>query len=209
MIVVKRGYTLTEHAPSTHDYQFQCTPTLVSRTNVFPLAQNDPPQQMPAAMTDTGVPVFLTSDNLPVGALGEATEIEFYAAWNSSVGANKLLRVSNYFSQSEGRYYMMYHAHDGQQMLYDMSTGSDVPYILALCTPGIAMPVMINSSHALEYNTDSGGNNAIMVAYQYEYNGVARTGRRYFYENSRRYNRIRLAAGTHTQQDYVYTVTGG
>ena len=45
MIVVNRGYTLTEHAPSTHDYQFQSVPTAVSRSNIFPLSQNDPPQQ--------------------------------------------------------------------------------------------------------------------------------------------------------------------
>lgn len=203
MIVVKHGYTLTEHAPSTHDYQFQCTPTLVSRTNIFPLAQNDPS----AAMTDTGVPVFLTSDNLPVGALGEHTEIEFYAAWNSSAGANKLLRVENYVDPADGKYYMRDIAHDGQAVLYGKYP-SDAPFIFALCTPYINMPYMISSTHALDYNTDN-GNNAVIVAYQRTLNGTIQTSRRYFYENYRRYNRIRLAAGTHTQQDYVYTVAGG
>lgn len=206
MIIVNRGYTLTEHEPTTYNYRFQSVPTAVARSNIFPLSQNDPPQQMPAAMTDTGVPVFLTSDNLPVGALGEHTEIEFYAAWNSSAGANKLLRVEN-FVDSDGKYYRRDIAHDGRATV-DNDFSSDTPIIFALCTPNIAMPYVINSSHALEYNTDS-GNNAIMVAYQYENNGVARTGRMYFYENYRRYNRIRLAAGTHIQQDYVYTVTGG
>lgn len=207
MIIVNRGYTLTEHEPTTHNYRFQSVPTAVARSNIFPLSQNDPPQQMPAAMTDTGVPVFLTSDNLPVGALGEATEIEFYAAWNSSAGANKLLRVENYVDPTDGKYYMRDIAHDGQATLYG-NYPSDAPFIFALCTPYINMPYMINSTHALDYNTDN-GNNAVMVAYQCTLNGTIQTARRYFYENYRRYNRIRLAAGTHTQQEYVYTVTGG
>lgn len=205
MIVVNRGYTLTEHEPTTHNYRFQSVPTAVARSNIFPLSQNDPPQQMPAAMTDTGVPVFLTSDNLPVGALGEATEIEFYAAWNSSEGANKLLRVEN-FLESDGKYYRRDIAHDGWNVVYNIP--SDTPHIFALCTPCINMRFMINSTHALDYTTDN-GNNAVMVAYQYTRNGTIQTSRQYFYANYRRYNRIRLAAGTHTQQDYLYTVTGG
>ena len=205
MIVVKNGFTMSEHAPITYNYRYQSTPSPVSRTNIFPLSQNDPPNVLPAATTDTGALVYLASQ-ITRGTLVGSTELEFYMAWNSSAGANKLVRVINRLG-SDGKYYMVDYAHDERQVDYDMYS-SDTPIILALCTTSINMPYMINSAHAFDYNTDS-GNNAVTVAYQRTIDGNIYTGTRFFYANYRRYNRVRLAAGSHTQQEQVYAVTGG
>lgn len=200
MIVVKNGFTMSEHAPITYNYRYQSTPSPVSRTNIFPLVQNDPP----AAITDTGVLVYLTSSALPSGTLVGSTEIEFYMAWNSSVGANKLAKVKNDFYN--GKYHVIEIAPDGYNV--EWLSAFDTPVIFALSAPSISMP-LATSSHAWEYNTDSGGNDAVTLAYQYVEDGVTYTGKKFFFENYRRYNRVRLAAGSHTQQEQVYTVTGG
>lgn len=204
MIVVKNGFTMSEHAPITYNYRYQSTPSPVSRTNIFPLSQNDPPNVLPAATTDTGALVYLASQ-ITRGTLVGSTELEFYMAWNSSAGANKLVRVINRLG-SDGKYYMVDYAHDGGNVEYD-NIPSDTPFVFALCTTSINMPYL-TSTHAFEYNTDS-GNNAVTVAYQRTFNGVVYTGTRFFYENYRRYNRVRLAAGSHTQTEQVYAVTGG
>lgn len=204
MIVVKNGYTMTEREPITYTYRYQSIPSPVSRTNIFPLIQNDPPDVLPAAITDTGVLVYLAS-RIANGALAGSTELEFYMAWNSSAGANKLVRVVNHLG-TDGKYYMMDYAHDGGNVEYS-NIPSDTPFIFALCTTSISMPYL-TSTHAFEYNTDS-VNNAVTVAYQRTSNGAVYTGTRFFYENYRKYNRVRLAAGSHTQTEQVYAVTGG
>ena len=204
MIVVKNGFTMQEHAPITYNYRYQSIPSPVSRTNIFPLIQNDPPDVLPAAITDTGYPVYLASQ-MAVGTIGGNTSIDGYLSYRSSQGANKHIQVT---SESLGALYgydisFSYddgYAYTGEQI------GSEVPMIFAFITEEIAFYTW-TGTHALEYSAPD-----FKIAYQYVKNGVPRIGVTKFFGRStqRRYNSLRLAqTGQHTQQDLVYTVTGG
>ena len=195
MILVNRGYTLTEHAPTTYNYQFQNVPSPVSRTNIFPIDQIDPP----AATTDTGYPVFLAS-SMAAGTLGTHTEIDCYFSWKSASGARKHDQIQNE-STVAGKYDILEIYDDGARST--LTVLADSPIIFAFIAEKITMG--FTGSHAYEYAAEG-----VKLAYQYVKNGVTYVQTRNLHFGDSNYNSIVLAqTGTRTQQDYLYTVSGG
>lgn len=203
MIVVKNGYTMTEREPITYTYRYQSIPSPVSRTNIFPLIQNDPPDVLPAAITDTGYPVYLASQ-MAVGTIGGNTSIDGYLSWRSSQGANKHIQVTNEKIGSWG--YDISFSYDDGYAYTSQLIGSDVPMKFAFITNEISFYTW-TGTHALEYVATD-----FKIAFQHVHDGVQYIGVTKFFGSStqRRYNSLRLAqTGQHTQQEQVYTVTGG
>ena len=195
MILVNRGYTLTEHAPATYNYQFQNVPSPVSRTNIFPIDQIDPP----AATTDTGYPVFLAS-SMAAGTLGTHTEIDCYFSWKSASGARKHDQIQNI--STDGVRYDIHEIYDDGVMI-DTRVNSQSPIIFAFIAEKITMG--FTGSHAYEYVAEG-----VKLAYQYVSSGTMYVATRYLHGGDSNYNSIVLAqTGTRTQQDYLYTVSGG
>ena len=197
MIVVKNGYTMTEREPITYTYRYQSIPSPVSRTNIFPLIQNDPP----AAITDTGYPVYLTSQ-MAVGAIGGNTSIDCYLSWRSPSGANKHEQITNEQISASSGYDIRFIHNDGYSYT-SKNVGSEEPITFAFIADTIGF-YLWTGAHPMEY-TAAG----VRVAYKYVKNGIARVGTAYIFNNER-YNDVRITqTGRRTQQDLVYTVTGG
>ena len=63
----------------------------------------------------------------------------------------------------------------------------------------------LTNAHQYNYVAES-----VRVVYQYTDNSGTHIGRRYLHFNNSDYNSILLSqTGRHTQQDYLYTVSGG
>lgn len=204
MIVVKNGYTMTEREPITYTYRYQSMPSPVSRTNIYPLDQYDPPNVLPAAITDTGFWVYLSS-RPDIGTIGGNTSIDGYLSWRSSQGANKHIQITNEYAGAPHGYDISFSYDDGYAYT-GQYVGSEVPMTFAFITEEIAFYTW-TGTHALEYVATD-----FKIAYQYVMNGVPHIGVTKFFGSStqRRYNSLRLAqTGQHTQQEQVYTVTGG
>lgn len=201
MIVVKNGFTMQEHAPITYNYRYQSVPSPVSRTSIYPLDQYDPPNILPAATTDTGYPVYLTSQ-MAVGTIGGNTSIDCYLSWRSSSGSNKHEQITNEQISASSGYDIRFIHNDGYSYT-SKTVGSEEPITFAFIADTIGF-YLWTGAHPMEY-TASG----VRVAYKYVKNGIARVSTAYIFNNER-YNDVRITqTGRHTQQDLVYTVTGG
>lgn len=200
MIIVKRGYTLTEHEPTTYNYRYQSVPSPISRTNIYPLDEYDPPDVLPKATTDTGSPVYLASQ-LTAGAFEGRTEIDCYFSWRSTRGRGKHDQLRS-VEISPGKYDLREIYDDN--LWGDLTLNSETPILIAFICEQITMS--LTNAHQYNYVAES-----VRYVYQYTSNGGTHIGRRYLHFNyDSDYNSILLAqTGRHTQQDYLYTVTGG
>lgn len=200
MIIVKRGYTLTEHEPTTYNYRYQSVPSPISRTNIYPLDAYDPPDVLPKATTDTGSPVYLAS-RLTAGSFEGHTEIDCYFSWRSTRGRGKRDLFRNWLDPTTGKYELYEIYDDGLQSISTLY--SETPILIAFICEQITMS--LTNAHQYNYVAES-----VRVMYQYTDNSGTHIGRRYLHFNNSDYNSILLSqTGRHTQQDYLYTVSGG
>lgn len=200
MIIVKRGYTLTEHEPTTYNYRYQSVPSPISRTNIYPLDEYDPPDVLPKATTDTGSPVYLASV-LTAGSFEGHTEIDCYFSWRSTRGRGKREQLRNWIDPNTGKY-DLYEIYD-DNLWGTLMLQSETPILFAFICEQITMS--LTNAHPYEYVAEN-----VRFMYQYTSNGGTHVGRRYLHFGNSDYNSILLSqTGRHTQQEYLYTVTGG
>lgn len=198
MILVDHGFTMSEHAPTTYNYQFQTVPSAIVRTLDFPLDQIDPP----AADTDTGFPVFFTSQiSTGAGTLGGLGRqaIDCYFSRRSGNGSGKHQQIQSIPAPSGG--YEIREIYD-DSLIGDINVYSETPILFAFVAEKIGAGAL---SSTIGFTADSA-----QYAYQYTFEGVQYVAYRYMHWGDSSYNSIRLAqTGALAQTDYLYTVTGG
>lgn len=197
MILVDHGFTMSEHVPTTYNYQFQTVPSAIVRTLDFPLDQIDPP----AADTDTGFPVFFTSQ-IPTGAgtlggLGRQA-IDCYFSSRSGSGAGKHCQLLSVPDSIIG--YRL-------REIYDDSVIADSIY----SESPILFAFIADRFNAGPFSSSTGFTaDGAKYAYQYTVDGIKYVHTEFLHWGDSSYNSIRLAqTGTLAQTDFLYTVSGG
>ncbi len=201
MIAVDHGYTLTEHAPTTYNYRYQNTPSPISRAIQLPVDQLNPL----SATTTTGSPVFIAdlsqSLSFLIDQIGTNTEISAY--------------LSRYSTKGEGGYFRAWCIYDSHGYALELNMNgaratmrivSDVPYCLAFVTE--AIQINLRDSYGRPFDPYTQRTKTQFLV-QYTYNGrkgITRYNLGLDYYN---YDSIDIEPSTITQQDYLYTVTGG
>lgn len=198
MILVDRGYTLTEHAPTTYNYQYQNVPSAITRTIGSPVSQFSPPM----VLTTTGYPLYLTAQAMAADTFEGTTEADCYISSHSTAGRGIHEVYRNVWDESEQKYRLREDA-DGTSALHNKWSVVPIKFAFIADTirnsGGIGMP-------NFEYYTRNA-----KVMYQYTDFGKTRVEvMRLYFDYYDTYNSIDIAqTGSFTQQDYLYTVTGG
>ena len=204
MIIVKNGFTLEEHAPTTYNYRFQSVQSPIMRTLQYPLDSISPKK---CATTTTGFPVYLTGSadtaEIPVAGFQGNESVDFYMSWRSTRGSGHHERIYSLYNESAEKYSLM---------LWDDDTGSHVqfsnisysPILIAICTERLEM--LLYGVHEYEYAAMGA-----YLAYRHTgYDGTPRISKTIIDPVGKRFNSVSLAqTGTNEQQDYLYTVSGG
>lgn len=200
MIIVKRGYTLAEHEPTTYNYRYQSVPSPISRTSIYPLDEYDPPDVLPKATTDTGFPVYLASQ-LTAEQVGNNEEIDCYLSWRTSSGGNGYHEVIKSVPYTSDTYEVQMIDRDNR---YATGFGiiSDVPITFEFIADSITM--RLTGTRQYLYVAEG-----VKIACKWSRNGSTNIRNLNIFGNQY-YNSIRLSqTGRHTQQEYLYTITGG
>ena len=206
MIAVDRGYTLTEHAPTTYNYRYQNTPSPISRTIQLPVDQLNPL----SATTTTGSPVFIAnlSKDLSflIDQIGTNTEISAYISryCTAAYGEGVHFRAVDVY---DGSYYgIRIYINGSGVATYDQYSSS--PHYLAFVTEAVEMNLRDSYGRPFDPYTRRA---KTKFMYQKTVDGQKQIGTFYLGAQSWDYDSIDIepSSTTITQQDYLYTVTGG
>ena len=206
MIAVDRGYTLTEHAPTTYNYRYQNTPSPISRAIQLPVDQLNPL----SATTTTGSPVFIAnlSKDLSflIDQIGTNTEISAYISryCTAAYGEGVHFRAVDVY---DGSYYeLRMYINDSEFATVDRWSCS--PHYLAFVTEAVEMNLRDVYGRPFDPYTRNG---KTKFMYQKSRDGQKYIGTFYLGVQSWDYDSIDIEPSSTTiiQQDLLYTVTGG
>ena len=207
MIVVDHGYTLTGHAPITRNYQYQNVPNPVSRAIQLPVDQLNPL----SATTTTGSPVFVAnlsqSLSFLIDQIGTNTEISAYISryCTAAEGEGVHFRAADVF---DGSHYGI-RIYINSSWVTTVDQYSDNPHLLAFVTE--AVEVNLRDPYGRPFDPYTRRAKTRFMYQRINSSGQKAISTSYLGAQSWNYDSIDIepSSTTITQQDYLYTVTGG